>query len=70
MKSSQIPTTSYKEIIKEVYDNPKNLNVVKILDEAGFKKEQLLSYTLNDTLNGEEVEYIKKFLHITTLSLQ
>lgn len=70
MKSSQIPATSYKEIIREVYDNPSNLNLVKLLDEAGFKKDQLLNYSLNDKLSSDEVENIKRFLQICTLNLR
>lgn len=70
MKISQISTTSYMQIIKEVFDNPANIETVKKLHEAGFKKEILINYTMTDDLKSEEVDYIRKFLQTCTTHLQ
>lgn len=70
MNISQISTTSYMQIIKEVFDNPANIEIAKKLQESGFKKEVLINYTLNDNLNSEEVDYIRKFLQTCSLHLQ
>lgn len=70
MKISQISTTSYMQIIKEVFDNPANIETVKKLHEAGFIKETLINYTLDDDLKSDEVDYIRNFLQACTLHLQ
>lgn len=70
MNLSQISTTSYMQIIKEVFDNPANIEIVKKLHEAGFKKEILINYTLNDHLKSDEVNYIREFLKTCSLHLQ
>lgn len=65
------PTThsSYIEIIKQVYDNPSNSNIVKLLDEAGIEKNRLQNIVVNHSIDDMDMAYVLRFLKISSSSV-
>jgi DNA-binding ferritin-like protein (Dps family) len=67
----KLPSThsSYKEIVKQIYDNPSNSNIVKLLEEAGIEQKKLNSILVNDFLEESDRDYVVKFIEISSSNL-
>lgn len=60
---------TYIEIIKEVYGDSKNDFIVKLLTKAGIDKKYLYQLITDHTLTKTELNYINKFLRISSDNL-